>query len=143
MSDPELITGRSEDALLVPEGEAEALSKGWELAARGIIPDRVFSSSATRCVQSGALILEGLGLRRLEEQALSLAPADRSVLAIAHKGLITHTVGTIEGWDQPESLAMMQTMPPMGETLIVFDGSEWHVQSFAQPKSNAGIGDSA
>ena len=56
-----------------------------------------------------------------------------SVVAIAHAGLITHTVGQIENWDQPKSLAMLRTMPPVGETNVVFDGEEWHVDYFARP----------
>lgn len=56
-----------------------------------------------------------------------------SVVAIAHAGLITHTVGRIENWDQPKSFAMLKTMPPVGETNIVFDGEEWHVDYFARP----------
>lgn len=56
-----------------------------------------------------------------------------SVFAIAHAGLITHTVGKIENWDQPKSLAMLKSMPPVGETNVVFDGSEWHVDYFAKP----------
>ena len=58
-----------------------------------------------------------------------------SVIAIAHAGLITHTVGKIENWDQPTSLAMLRSMPPVGETNIVFDGDEWHVDYFARPIS--------
>lgn len=56
-----------------------------------------------------------------------------SVLAIAHAGLITHTVGRIENWDQPKSLAMLRSMPPIGETNVVFDGMQWYVDYFARP----------
>lgn len=192
MLTPELIAGRSIDAVLVDEGKAQADSKGRELAARGIMPDHIASSSAVRCIQTGKRILRAMGRtgeldditddllemdqgdfvgrkrvevydevmqRQIREQGKDFAlPGGESmsqvgkrglawlrtreglvvqnrlsVLAIAHVGLITHTVGMIENWDQEKSLAMMQTMPPVGETRVVFDGKEWHVDTFAQP----------
>lgn len=61
-----------------------------------------------------------------------LAQEKLSVFAIAHAGLITHTVGAIVGWDQPTSLAMLRSMPPVGETRVVFDGKDWDVDYFAR-----------
>ena len=192
MLNPDLIMGRSVDAVLIDEGKTQADLKGEELAARGILPDYVASSSAVRCIQTGERILEAMsysggidditdellemdqgdfvGRKRVEVynaavqqqirelgkdfalpggesmnqvgkrgfdwlrgQERLVAQGKLSVFAIAHVGLITHTVGVIENWDQAESLAMMRTMPPVGETRIVFDGNEWHVDTFAQP----------
>jgi broad specificity phosphatase PhoE len=192
MLNPDLIMGRSIDAVLVDEGKIQADLKGKELAARGIIPDYVASSSALRCIQTGKRILAAMnhsraldeitddllemdqgnfvgrkraevydravqqqilergkdfalpggesmnqvgkrGLNWLRRQENLVAQGKLSVFAIAHVGLITHTVGAIENWDQAKSLAMMRTMPPVGETRIVFDGNEWHVDTFAQP----------
>ncbi len=192
MLNPELIAGRSIDAVLIDEGKDQADSKGKELAARGILPDYVVSSSAVRCIQTGERILAAMGhsggfdditddllemdqgdfvgrnrfdvydeeaLQRIQElgkdfalpggesmnqvgkrgldwlqnQERLVAEGRLSIFAIAHAGLITHTVGTIENWDQAKSLAMMRTMPPVGETRVVFDGNEWHVDTFAQP----------
>ncbi len=192
MLTPDLMAGRSIDAVLVDEGRAQADAKGRELAARGITPDYVATSSAVRCIQTGRRILLAMrhngeldeitdellemdqgdfvgrkraevydeavqrqireqgkdfalpggesmnqvgerGLDWLRGQEGLAAKGKLSVFAIAHVGLITHTVGTIEGWDQVKSLAMMQTMTPVGETRVVFDGKEWHVDTFAQP----------
>ncbi|MEK7153017.1 MAG: histidine phosphatase family protein [Patescibacteria group bacterium] len=188
---PELIAGRSIDATITGEGRADAFLKGKELAARGVSPDRVVSSSAVRCVQTGQAILDVMGIERvievvdellemdqgkfvgrvrtevynetvrrqileqgkdfalpggesmnqvgrrgltwLKKQEDLATVKDHSVLAIAHGGLITHTVGTILGWDQAQSLAMLRSMPPLGETLVRFDGEQWLVESFAEP----------
>ena len=56
-----------------------------------------------------------------------------SVLAIAHGGLITHTVGQIEEWDQPESLRRLRSLMPLGETRLIFQDGRWQVDYFAQP----------
>lgn len=57
---------------------------------------------------------------------------DMGILAIAHAGLITHTVGAIENWDQPTSFAMLRSMSPVAETRLVFDGRDWQVEAFAE-----------
>ena len=195
MLNPDLIMGRSIDAVLTDEGKIQADLKGRELAARGITSDYVASSSAVRCIQTGERILAAMnrsggidditddllemdqgdfvgrkrvevynnevqrkiqelgkdfalpggesmnqvgqrGLDWLRCQEELIAKRKLSILAIAHAGLITHTVGMIEKWDQPKSLSMMRTMPPVGETRIVFDGNKWHVDTFAQPLQN-------
>src|SRR6266511_4958471 len=57
MLTPDLMAGRSIDAVLVDEGRAQADAQGRELAARGITPDYVATSSAVRCIQTGRRIL--------------------------------------------------------------------------------------
>lgn len=191
MLNPDIIAGRSLDATLTDEGEAQADAKGRELLRRGIMPDYVASSTAERCKQTARRILAAMGIappidttedllemdqgdfvgrvraevyteaRQLEILELKkdfklpggesmnevgirgtdwlqtkqglLIERKLSVFAIAHAGLITHTVGKIENWDQPKSLAMLKSMPPVGETNIVFDGDEWYVDYFARP----------
>jgi broad specificity phosphatase PhoE len=75
----------------------------------------------------------GRGLNWLKEQEIHAVKTRLTLFAIAHAGLITHTVGAIENWDHATSLKMLRSMPPVGETVIIFDGAEWHVQSFARP----------
>lgn len=192
MLTPDLIAGRSIDAALVDEGRAQASAKGRELAARGITPDYVASSSALRCIQTGERILSAMrhsgkldeitddllemdqgdfvgrkrtevydevvqrqirrrgkdfalpggesmnqvgkrGVDWLRAREKLVAQGKLSVVAIAHGGFITHTVGAILKWDQAQSLARLRTMPPVGETRVVFDGRKWHVDTFAQP----------
>jgi broad specificity phosphatase PhoE len=176
----ELIAGRSIDAVLTDEGREEAAAKGRELKARNILPDRIVSSSAVRCIQTGQLILRAMGLDLpiqhtddllemdqgnfvgrirsevytpqvqgqitelgkdfalpggesmnqvgvrglgwLEREAENASNESRSILAIAHAGLITHTVGQIENWDQPRSLTMLRSMPPVSLIKMVVDG---------------------
>ena len=196
MLNPDLIAGRSIDAVLTDDGRTQADSKGQELAVRGIMPDHIVSSSAERCIQTGKRILSAMGRpeeldditddllemdqgdfvgrkrievydeevqRQIREQGKDFAlpggesmnqvgkrgmdwlrtqeglvvQGKLSILAIAHAGLITHTVGAIENWDQAQSLAKLRTMPPVGETRVVFDGEEWHVDTFAQPMQDA------
>lgn len=55
-----------------------------------------------------------------------------SVLAIAHAGLITHTVGLIEGWDHPTSLKKLK-MPTLAETRVVFRNNRWQLDYFGEP----------
>lgn len=195
MLNPDLIMGRSIDAVLTDEGKIQADLKGKELAARGITPDYVASSSAVRCIQTGERILAAMnhsggiddstddllemdqgdfvgrkrtevynneiqrqirrfgkdfalpggesmnqvgkrGLDWLRGQERLMAQGKLSIFAIAHAGLITHTVGMIENWDQLKSLSMMRKMPPVGETRVVFDGKKWYVDTFAQPLQN-------
>lgn len=191
MLNPDLIIGRSLEARLVEEGITQADAKGRELARRGIFPDKVFSSPAVRCKQTGRIILNAMSLETEIQEADELVEMDQgdfvglervkvytdkvraqirergkdfalpggesmnqvgvrgfnwlqmqevhgahdklSIFAIAHAGLITHTVGAIEGWDHPRSLEMLRSMPPVAETRVVFDGTDWHVDSFAQP----------
>ncbi len=74
----------------------------------------------------------GLDWLRSQETLTSIKK-NLSIFAIAHGGLITHTVGAIEKWDHAQSYAMLRSMPPLGETLIVFDSIGWHVETFAAP----------
>jgi broad specificity phosphatase PhoE len=192
MLTPDLIAGRSIDATLVDEGVNQAIAKGHELAARGVTPDYVASSSAVRCIQTGKHILSAmrlsgefdeitdqllemdqgdfvgrvrkeiytdLVLQQLTEQGKDfaleggesmnqvgkrgmnwlrsterlVALGNCSVLAIAHGGTITHTVGSIEDWDQERSYKMLKSMPPVGETRLGYDGRDWQLDFFAQP----------
>lgn len=71
MLNPEIITGRSLDAKLTDEGLREAISKGYELARRGVVLDRVVSSPAERCLQTGKAILDTMGI------AMPMEPDDR------------------------------------------------------------------
>lgn len=192
MLTPDLIAGRSIDATLVDEGIDQAGAKGYELAARGITPDYIASSSAMRCIQTGQHILSAMNrsqeLDEITDELLEMDQGDFvgrvrkeiytdsvrqqiteqgkdfalkggesmnqvgqrgmnwlrsterlvalgkcSVLAIAHGGTITHTVGSIEDWDQKRSYEMLKSMPPVGETRLVFDGRNWQLDFFAQP----------
>lgn len=62
MLTPDLITGHSLDAELTDDGKKEAMYKGYELVRRSITPDLVVSSSALRCIQTGGIILDTMGI---------------------------------------------------------------------------------
>jgi broad specificity phosphatase PhoE len=188
---PELIPGHSLDAELISQGPGEAISKGCELARRGVVPDRVVSSPALRCTRTGEFILDAMGITTLPmEQESRLLGMDQgpnvgrsqaevytdevkqqilaegkdfalpgaesmnqvgwrgfrwlrseevyvgrlsTILALAHGTLIACMVSTIEDWDRPTTLAMLRSMPPVGETQLAFDGYNWRVDSFARP----------
>jgi broad specificity phosphatase PhoE len=72
------------------------------------------------------------GLRWLDIQKMN-ANFVHSILAFSHPGLITNTVGAIEGWDTDERLKRMASVTTASETRIVLENDEWHVDSFAKP----------
>ena len=62
MADPSVIIGRATDARLTQQGHAEAIMKGIELRSRGIQPERVVTSPAIRCYETGRLALLAMRL---------------------------------------------------------------------------------
>jgi broad specificity phosphatase PhoE len=191
MLNPDLIAGRSVEAIITADGELHARRKGVDLSQRNIYPDYVISSSAVRCIQTGEAVLRAMNLAKTIETTDDLLEMDQGnfvgrrrdevytedvrheidrlgkdfalpggesmnqvgargmewlrtqetrfnnvsvdLLIIAHVGLITHTVGQIEQWSQRESLDRLRSMPPLSETLVIFNGTDWKVEEFARP----------
>lgn len=75
------------------------------------------------------------GINWLHQQESLAARAGKSmaIMAIAHVGLITHTVGQLKNWSQAESRERLRMMDPLAETDLIYDAAGWQLTSFARP----------
>lgn len=131
------------DRPLNARGRRDAPEMGRRLAERGLVPDRILSSTALRARTTAQLIAEGLGFdvdRIILDERLYAASADEVLRVI---GEIDGDVGTamVVGHN-PETASLahrfssdIHEMPTCAVAELAFDVDAWYELEDAEPAS--------